>query len=350
MTVSLRRLAVGASALAAGMVFVSCGSSGSSKTVAAGQTNPAGTSSSTTSTDSTSATSGGGLSLARLGSLTNYSFVSTAGNDGHTFTITGKVHGPNDWEIHSTSPDVTNYDVNGSGYGVALGQVIPGPPQKLAGETTYAKALIDYTHVAGIRITTGGVCDVAGVQGTTYLVRSPAADSSLLVETATACVAKSTGALLSYSSGVPGGSAANAAHITGATTSFKVTAVGGIGPITAPQAAPAATSPTAPPASSVTPTIPAGFPAQVPTPPGKVISSATVSASKWYVQLSETDSSALASYVKSLQSKGFTVQSSTNTSTVDISTLSNNQYQVLVEQLSLPGQGVTLTVTVSSTG
>ncbi len=350
MTVSLRRLAVGTSALAAAVLVAACGSSGSSKTADAGQTNPTSASSSTTSTDSTSGTSGGGLSLARLGSLTNYSFVSTAGNDGYTFTITGEVHDPNDWETHSTSPDVTDYDVNGGGYSVALGQVIPGPPQKLAGEATYAQALIGYTHVAGIRITTAGTCDVAGLQGTTYQLKTPGADASLLVETATACVATNTGSLLSYSSGVPGGSAANAVHLTGASTSFKVTAVGGIAPIAAPKAAPAPTAPSAPPASSATPTLPAGFPAQVPTPPGKVLSSADLSASKWYVQLSETDASALATYVKALQSNGFTVQNTTNTSAADISTLSDSQYQVLVEQISLPGQGVTLAVTVSSTG
>ncbi len=350
MMVSLRRLAVGASALAAGMVFAACGSSGSSKTDAAGQTNPTGTSSSTTSTDLTSATSGGGLSLARLGSLTNYSFVSTAGNDGYTFTITGEVHDPTDWETHSTSPDVTDYDVNGRGYSVALGQVIAGSPQTLDGETSYAKALIGYTHVTGIQITTGGVCDVAGVRGATYQVKTPGADASLLVETATACVAKNTGALLSYSAGVPGGSAASAVHITGANTSFKITAVGGIAPIAAPQTTPATTAPNAPPASSATQAMPAGFPSQVPTPPGKVLSSATLSASKWYVQLTETDATALATYVKALQSNGFTVQNTTDTSVADISTLSDSQFQVLVEQISLPGQGVTLAVTVSSAG
>ncbi|MGC8511944.1 MAG: hypothetical protein ACP5P1_02750 [Acidimicrobiales bacterium] len=329
MTFSLRPLALGASAVTAGILIAACGSAGNPKTVAAGQTTPTSTSSSTPPTSSTPSTSGGGLSLARLGSLTNYSFVSTAGNDGYTFTVTGEVHGPTDWKTHSTSPDVTNYDVNGRGYSVALGQVIPGSPQTLDAETSYAKALIGYTHVTGIQITTGGVCDVAGVQGTTYQVKTPGADASLLVETATACVAKNTGALLSYSSGVPGGSAASAVHITGANTSFKITAVGDVAPIAAPQTTPATSAPNAPPASSATQAMPAGFPSQVPTPPGKVLSSATLSASKWYVQLTETDASALATYIKALQSNGFNVQNTTDTSAADISTLSDSQYQVL---------------------
>jgi len=347
MKLILRRVTLGASTVAAGMLIAACASTGSSKATAATRTTP------TSRTDSTaSAPSSGveGLNLARLGSLTNYSFVSTSGNDGYTFTITGEVHDPDDWETHSTSPDVTNFDVNGRGYGVALGQVIAGPPQKLAGETTYAQALIGYTHVTGIRITTGGTCDVAGVQGTTYEVRSPAADASLLVETATACVAKNTGALLSYSSGVPGGSAASAVGISGANISFKLTAVGGIAPIAAPQPAPPTTFPSAPPTASITPAMPSGFPSEVPTPPGRVLSSASLSATKWYVQLTETNASALATYVKALQAKGFTVQNTTNTSAADISSLSDSQFQVLVEQLSLPGQGVTLVVTVSSAG
>ncbi len=350
MTGAVRRLALATAAVAVGTLAAACGSSaGSTATTAAGGTATAGTS-------SVASSGGGGLSEARLGSLTDYSFTSTAGNDGYTFTVTGEVHSPTDWENHSTSPAVTTYDVDGRGYAVAVGQVLPTtfkPPDGLThlnGETDYAQALIGYTHVTGIRITTAGPCSVAGVRGTTYQVKSPGADASLLVETATACVADGSGALLSYSSGVPGGSAASAVNLKGAAVSFTVDAVGGIGPIAAPDAPPATTAPTVPPDTGAAPGLPAGFPAQVPAPPGKVFSGTALSSTKWYVELTETGPSAEAGYVKELQGKGFSVVNASNTAAADITTLADGSLQVLVEQMSLPGQGVVMVLTVSTAG
>ncbi len=350
MTGTLRRMVAGTMVASVAMVAAACGSTSSSSTTAAAAGPASGSSSAASAGE-------GGLSLSRLGSLTNYSFTAAAGNGGYTFTVTGEVHDSTDWETHSTSPAVTTYDVDGHGYTVALGQVAsatfktPDGLTHLNGEKTYAQALVGYTHVTGIRITTGGTCSAAGVAGTTYQVKSPSADSSLLVETASACVADGSGALLSYSSGVPGGSAANAAHITGATTSFAVDAVGGIGPITAPTTSSAATTTTtAPPAIGGPSSLPAGFPAQVPAPPGKVFSSAALSPTKWYVQLTETGTTAEPQYVTALQGHGFTVASTSNTAAGSITTLSDASYQVLVEQMSLPGQGVMLAVTVTAAG
>jgi len=349
-TGALRRPVLGTMVVVIGVLATACGSTSSSSATTAAAGAASGSS-------PAASAGGGGLTLARLGSLTNYSFSTSTGNGGYSLTLTGEVHDSTDWETHSTSPAVTTYDVDGRGYTVALGQVAsvtfktPDGLTHLNGERTYAQALIGYTHVAGIRITTGGACNVAGVAGTTYQVKSPSADASLLVETATACVADGSGALLSYSSGVPGGSAANAAHITGATTSFTVDAVGGIGPIAAPTASSSAsTTTTAPPAVGGTSSLPAGFPAQVPVPPGKVFSSAALSPTKWYVQLTETDTTAEPQYVTALQGHGFTVASTSNTAAGSITTLSDASYQVLVEQMSLPGQGVMLAVTVTAAG
>ena len=349
MTGTLRRMVAGTMVASVAMVAAACGSTSSSSTTAAAAGPASGSSSAASAGE-------GGLSLSRLGSLTNYSFTAAAGNGGYTFTVTGEVHDSTDWETHSTSPAVTTYDVDGHGYTVALGQVAsatfktPDGLTHLNGEKTYAQALIGYTHVAGIRITTGGACNVAGVAGTTYQVKSPSADASLLVETATACVANGTGALLSYSSGVPGGSAASAAHITGATTSFTVNAVGGIGPIAAPDASPPTAVVTPAPGMGGATGLPAGFPAQVPGPPGKVLSSAALSSSKWYVELTETDATALTGYIEALQGVGFSVVSTSNSAAGDIATLSDGSYQVLAEQMSLPGQGVVMSVTVSTVG
>jgi len=347
---AVRWVAMGMVTVVLGVVAAACGSSGSSTaTTAPGATAASGTS-------SAGSPGGGGLSLARLGSLTDYSFTSTAGNGGSTFTVTGEVHGPTDWETHSTSPAVTSYDVGGRGYAVAIGQVTAVTFKTrdglthLDGEPTYAQALIGYTHVTGIRITTGGHCSVAGVPGTIFQVKSPSADASLLVETATACVADGSGALLSYSSGVPSGSAASAVHITGAATSFTVNAVGGIGPISVPSGSPTTTVVTLPSDAGGAPGLPAGFPAQVPAPPGKVFASTALSSTKWYVELTEPDATAEAGYVRALQGKGFSVVNTSNTAAGDITTLSDGSLQVLAEQLSLPGQGTVMAVTVSTAG
>lgn len=345
----VQRLALGPVVVTIGAVLTACGAAGS----ASRTTSPGGAQG--LSKQSAHVSSGeGGLSAARLGSLTDYSFISKSGNEGYSFTITGQVHDPTDWETNSTSPAVANYDVDGHGYSLAVGQVIPvtfKSPDGLThlnGEVSYAQALIGYTHVTGIRIVTAGSCNVAGVHGTTYEVRSPGADASLLVETATACVADGSGALLSYSSGVPGGSAANATHLTGAETSFTVTAIGGVGAISAPQGSSTSTVTSPPPASKGTSGLPAGFPASVPAPPGKTMSSVALSSTKWYVELTESGSTAESGYVKVLQGKGFSVVDSSNTVAGDITTLSNGSFQVLVEQMSLPGQGVVMAVTVST--
>ncbi len=351
MTRAARRRILGPVIVASGMAVAACGSAGHSPA-----TKPTGEAATASGPKSGKASGGGGLTLARLSRLTDYSFTSTAGNGGYTFTVTGEVHAPTDWKTHSTTPAVTNYDVGGRGYGVAIGRVVPvtfRTPEGLThldGETTYAQALIGYTHVTGIRIATAGPCRVAGVEGTRYQIKSPSADASLLVETATACIASGSGALLSYSSGVPGGSAANAAHITGASTSFTVNAIGGIGPIAAPRASPISTAATTPPVVGGALGVPTGFPSQVPSPPGTVLSSAALSSTKWYLQFSENSSAALADYVKVLQRRGFREVSSTNSAAADVATLADGSLQVLLEQMALPGQGVVLAVTVSSAG
>jgi hypothetical protein len=291
-----------------------------------------------------------------LDSLTNYAFTRIASNSGASFTATGKVHNPTDWEIHTISPAVTTYDVGGHGYAVTLGQVIhvsfntPEGVGNLEGEYSFAEQLVGYTHVTGIKITQAGSCSVAGANGTIYHVQSPGADTPILSEAATACVSNGSGALLSYTSGITGGSAANAAHVAGSSNRFTVTAIGGVGPIVVPKASSTTTIPNVPSSLDTLPRLPTGFPAEVPTPPGKILSSTQISSTKWYLQLNEKSSSALAQYARQLQSKGFSVTSSTNTAGSDIEVLSKGSIQILLEQLSLSGQGVVLAVTVTSGG
>jgi len=301
------------------------------------------------------AASAPGLTMSRLSSLRNYTFTASASNGGATFTVTGQVHGPEDWKVESTIPVAeTRYDVDGRGYAVTLGQVItvsfatPEGLTHLDGEYSAAQGLVGYTHVLGERISTAGSCRVAGENGTVYHLRSPSDAASLLVETATACVAQGSGALLSYAAGVPSGSAAQANGIAGASSTFTVDSIGTVGVISAPSKP--ASTPTLPalPSATGSAQLPASFPSQVAAPPGHVISSAQLSSTKWYVQLSESSKDAISQYQTVLEGQGFSVSSTTSSSGTDLVILTKGQFQVLLEQISLSGQGVVLTVTVQS--
>ena len=294
------------------------------------------------------------LSLSRLSSLTNYTFVSSAGGASESLRVTGKVHTATDWESHTQTPSVTTYDVGGHGYAVVGGPRVnvtfqtPDGVNHLDGEHVYAAELMGYTHVTGIRISTAGACSVAGTAGTVYDVKSPSASASLLVETATACVADGSGALLSYSGGVQGGAAASAAHLTGMAMSFRVTSIGGVGRIAAP-AATSTASPPAVPSSAMAPSgLPASLPSGIPAPPGKILTSSQISPSKWYLQVSEKNASAISQYVAALRAKGFGVTSTTQAAGSEIDLLSRGSVQIELVQVSFPGQGVILQVTVAS--
>ena len=296
-----------------------------------------------------------GLTLARLSSLRNYTFTASASNGGVAFTVTGQVHSPTDWKTESTIPVAeSHFDVGGHGYAITLGQVIavsfatPEGLTHLDGEYSAAESLVGYTHVTGESITTRGSCRVAGESGTVYHLQSPGNAASLLVETATGCVARGSGALLSYAAGVPSGSAAQANNLAGASLTFTVTSIGGVGQISAPRAPAKTPTPSAPPVSSGAAQLPTGFPSQLAAPPGKVLSSAQLSSTKWYVQLSETSQDAVSQYEAELKGQGFAVSSSTSSSGVDLVTLTRGQFQVLLEQTSFPGEGVVLAVTVQS--
>jgi hypothetical protein len=295
-----------------------------------------------------------GLNQAKLGGLQNYTFTSSNVAGSVKMTWTGKVHSPTDWVVQTNAPAVTIYDVNGQGTSVAIGQVesthfqTPQGVNHLFGEPAVAASLFDYTHVADISITKGAPCTVAGASGVTYHVQAP--NASIVDEMAQACVDSSTGALLSYSAGVTGGSAANAAGVSGHGITFTVTSIGGVGQISAPAASSSTTiavpnAPTAPPASGGLPT---GFPSQVPAPPGTITADAQISATKWTLQVSETSASAITDYEKTLEARGFSLTSQTSTAAGDFADLADGSIQIVLEQLSLPGQGVILSVTVGS--
>lgn len=194
---------------------------------------------------SDSGASGTPFTQARLSSLDNYTFT-TAFPDG--LSSSGEVESPTDWKttgLENGRALETTYDVGGHGYAVVNG--LPGVQTKsyltpegidsLEGEAYFAKTLLLDAREAGVRVVAAGSCLVAGHAGTTYELRSAANAASVLAEAERACVARSTGALLSFGTAVAGGSAAAAAGVVGAGGSFTVTSIGGVGPIIAPSAA-----------------------------------------------------------------------------------------------------------------
>ncbi|MGC8464707.1 MAG: hypothetical protein ACP5O0_02135 [Acidimicrobiales bacterium] len=342
------------------ITLASCGGASSSQGSQA--TNAlANAASSSSNSGSTSQTAGSSLfNLTRLSSLTNYSYVYTALNQGYTFKQIGRVHSLTDWSVTSTSPAVTIYDVNGHGYSV-VGTIrstdqfkTPDGTTHLAGEVVWAGALIDDTHIAQVRINEGGSCQVAGVLGTEVTVRSPLAARSIFGLDVHACIDKSSGALLSISQGVVSDSAPTAAGLKGSREQWAVTAVGGVGPIHLPPSSAAASTSTSTSSASsggAQPTIPSSFPPALPTPPGTLKSAVAVSPSKWFLLLSESVSNASQRYVRTLQGRGFHVTSATNAPTVSVVSLTDTTYSVEIEQApSIGGSGsvATLAVTVTT--
>ena len=335
----------------AGVCVVGAACGGSSATGSAGSS-PA-TTSAASGSQASSATVDG-LNLAKLESLQDYTFTSKNLAGTVSMTWTGKVHSPTDWEVQTDAPAVTTYDVDGQGTSVAIGQVEPVHLQTsqgvnhLFGEPAFAEQLFGYTHVSGITITQGAPCTVAGASGVTFHVQAP--NASIVNESAQACVETSSGALLSYQGGVTGGSAANATGVSGHGMSFTVTSIGGVGPISAPAASASSTVPVpkVPTAPSTAGGVPTGFPSQVPAPPGSYVVSQQLSPNKWMIQADETSASALDDYVKTLESAGFTETTSSNNAASTLAYLSKGSIQVVLEQLSIPGQGPVLQVTVGS--
>jgi uncharacterized protein YlxW (UPF0749 family) len=76
------------------------------------------------------------------------------------------------------------------------------------------------------------------------------------------------------------------------------------------------------------------------------MSGARLSPTKWYLQLTEPSASALRGYASTLEAKGFAVTRSSDSAAADIEQLTKGTLQVLVEQVSVPGEGVMLAVTV----
>jgi hypothetical protein len=72
------------------------------------------------------------------------------------------------------------------------------------------------------------------------------------------------------------------------------------------------------------------------------MNSARLSATKWYLLLTETDTNAITAYTAALVARGLSLTNRTDNAAGDYVTLGDASFQVLLEEMSLPGQGVTI--------
>ncbi len=163
-----------------------------------------------------------------LGSLTNYSYTNEING---IVAFQGEVHSPTDWEI--TSPATILY-VGTSSY-TKLGNT--WYPAK-ANADAYAQASYEGTvetflgmsKVYGASIQKAGSCSQAGQSGHIYVFQSHS--GTAIHALASACIADSSGVLLSYSLGVSSPDLSGGGHSIA--DSFAINSIGNISEITPP--------------------------------------------------------------------------------------------------------------------
>lgn len=308
-----------------------------------------------------------GLTLARLASLTDYAFRVTVANGVKPLIVTGEIHSPVDFAVHSLG---TTIYAGGHAYerlGALVEPIALNPAHFLAGtgQAVFASQFLADTHITGATVREGPACTVAGVHGRTYTLLTHDG-GRVLHERERMCVADASGAMLRYTS-VIGGSVIP--HPAGGSVgnTFTVTAVGDVPVIRAPQlpgrpvpASPKSVSHTLPSVAASAPgfvaKLPAAFPSVVPPPPGTIQLSSVSGqpASTWYVQSTLTGEAELQAYVGRLRAQGFRLQGREQLTpsaqgTVDV-VLTDARFDVTLTGSSLPEIGFVLGTTVVASG
>lgn len=184
---------------AAPLVLAACGSTTSPSNSPGGSPSP-----SSGATPNATGGSGGGLDLAKLGVLTNYSATMT---DNGQLTETYRVHSPTDWEVFVGKPTPLSVNLGGSTYAdvptvsgasVTYSWQATGSAQPYAQSPypSYASGFAALTHVTGSELVEGGTCSQAGIAG--RLWHFAAAAPGAVFPHVSACIADQTGALLTY--------------------------------------------------------------------------------------------------------------------------------------------------------
>ena len=219
-------MTIGALLLGAGLA--ACGSSSSVSS------SPSSAGVSTTSTTARSTTLAG-LDLSKLGSLTNYSAKLVNNN---ILTLSYRVHSPSDWGSFAGGPEPLSINIGASSYermpsisGGAVSyswkKVGPADPYQSTPYPSEVKGFIGLTHVSGATLVKKGSCVVDGISG--HQFQFVAKGGSIFTLKAQACVADSSGVLLSFDEGSSGTEGP-----VGYTSAFAITGVNNVGVITVP--------------------------------------------------------------------------------------------------------------------
>ncbi|MHB1769728.1 MAG: hypothetical protein ACYCPH_01455 [Minisyncoccota bacterium] len=167
----------------------------------------------------------GNISLARLESLTNYSFTQVTNGGGRSMTISGNVYDANNWEmtapwkvIHIGTQTYTNL---GKWY---LSHQSYAPP--LSG---FAEQFWGMASNPTLRLREDGGCHFANTAGHVWTVVSANGNAENIVPMS-ACIADQSGALLQSVAGLSNALSGN----KNLGDSFTITSIGTVQPIPAP--------------------------------------------------------------------------------------------------------------------
>ncbi len=185
-------------------------------------------SSSTTTSNSSLAQVYDGLNLVKLGSLTNYVAVQT---DNGQNIGTYKVHSPTDWEMVNGGANPLYVNINGfeytyvpnfSGSQVTYSWQKSGSAQPYdeSPYPSYVKGLIGLTKVSGVKLVRESVCTEAGLSG--HIWKTVPSIAGAVAPNISACIADSSGVLLSYDQGTSSSIYGNVASFT---QTFTITSI-----------------------------------------------------------------------------------------------------------------------------
>ena len=178
-------------------------------------TSPIGVQNGSSGTAPSTAVLPGNISLARLESLSNYSYTEVNSGGGRSMTISGNVYSADNWETTISSMVIryigtTSYAKLGKWY---ASKGIQTPPL-----SEYAGQFLKLATNPALRLREGGSCNFANTAGHVWTV----VNTNFNILLISACIADQSGALLQSSESKNMGS------------TFTITAIGTVRPFTVP--------------------------------------------------------------------------------------------------------------------
>ncbi len=167
----------------------------------------------------------GNISLARLESLTNYSYTEVTHGGGRSMTISGNVYSADNWE--TTTPWVERYI--GTHTYVKLGKWYASQGRSTPPLLGFAQQFWGMATNPTVRLREDGTCNFANTAGHVWTVVRANGGAETIVPMS-ACIADQSGALLQLLAGLSNAISGN--KNIGA--SFTITAIGTVQPFAVP--------------------------------------------------------------------------------------------------------------------